>query len=301
MKKLYLMITITLTLLLSACSTTDSDKLTVAVSIVPQKAIVNAIAGDLVEVVTVIPPGNSPANYDPDARTMTQIMSSDIYFTIGVPTEEGNILGEIGDMNVVHLEDYVAEVYPDRMLEDDHEEEEHEEADHEEEEDDHGHTGRDPHIWLSIKRMVIMTEIVRDELIKLDPSNEELFRENAAKFINELNALDEEVDAMFDDVTFRTFIIYHPSFGYFADDYDLEMLELEEGGNEASARRLQEVIDFARANEVQTIFHQDEISSSQVLAIVDELNAELVLLTPLSEDYINNYRMVAESILETLK
>lgn len=318
MKKLLFILTIMITGLLTACTVDEEDKLTVAVSIVPQQAILEAVAGDLVEVVTVIPAGASPANYDPDARTMTEIMSSDVYFTIGVPTEAGNILGELDDINVVHLDELVGEVYPDLLLgeehededhDSDHEDEDHEDEDHDdededhedEEHDDHDHTGRDPHIWLSVKRMVLMTEIVRDELIKLDEANKEVYTENAETFINELNELDAEVEEMFHDLTFKTFIIYHPSFGYFADDYGLTMLELEEGGNEASARRLKEVIDFARDNDIHTIFHQDEISSSQVLAIVDELEAELVLLTPLSDDYINNYRKVAESILETLK
>ena len=66
-----------------------------------------------------------------------------------------------------------------------------------------------------------MVEIIRDELIDLDPDNETTYTENAAAFISDLEDLDDEVEEMFEDVTMNTFIIYHPAFGYFADDYDL--------------------------------------------------------------------------------
>lgn len=295
MKKLLLITLLSMSALLSGCTTTESDKISIAVTIIPQKAFVEAVAGDLVDVVTVIPPGNSPANYDPDAKTMTEIMSSDIYFTIGVPTEEGNILGELNDMKVVHLEDMVAEKYPDRYF---GEAEEHEEEDHDE--DEHSHEGRDPHIWLSIKRVIYMTEIIRDELIKLDPDNEETYKTNAASYIADLEALDLEIKDMYDEFTMKTFIIYHPSFGYFADDYGLDMMELEEDGKDATSQNLTDVIDFARDNNIKTVFYQSEISSTQVNAFADELDANKVQLNPLSEDYINNFKSVAEEIKKAL-
>ena len=206
-------------------------------------------------------------------------------------------------MNVVHLEELVGDVYPDRMFEDEHEHEGEHEDEHEHEgdhEDDHDHSGRDPHIWLSIKRVILMTEIIRDELIDLDPENETTYTENAATFIADLEELDEEVETMFESLTLKTFVIYHPAFGYFADDYGLTMMELEEEGKDATSQNLQEVIDFARDNNITTVFYQSEISSAQVDAFADELDATKVQLNPLSEDYIDNYRTFAQAIRDAL-
>jgi len=71
----------------------------VAVSIVPQKTFVKAVAGERVEVITMIPPGYSPANYAPDTRQLMAFSDASVYFTIGVPAEESNILPRIAKLN----------------------------------------------------------------------------------------------------------------------------------------------------------------------------------------------------------
>ena len=164
--------------LLVACQKSNSDqkKLQVAVSIVPQETFVKAVGGDLVDVVTLIPPGSSPANYQPTPKQMARLSESSIYFSIGVPAETANIMHKIEDFNedikIVELADIVDEQYSARFFEEDHEENEHaheeehgeeheedvhvegshSEETHEEDEEGHSHAGRDPHIWMSPKR-----------------------------------------------------------------------------------------------------------------------------------------------------
>ena len=143
---------------------------------------------------TLVPPGNSPANYEPTPELMEQLSEASLYLAIGVPTENANILPDIGDMEVVYLQDEVASVYPERTFES---------------------GSRDPHIWLSPKRVIVMVETIARELGELDPDNEEIYNENAASYIARLNALDTEIKAALADVQSRSFIVYHPAFGYF--------------------------------------------------------------------------------------
>lgn len=128
----------------------DKEKIKIAVSIVPQATFVKAVGGDWVDVVTMIPPGNSPSNYQPTPKEMTNLSEAEIYFAIEVPTEKANILEKVEEFNkdikVVSLADKVAEIYEDRNFTED------EEHSHDHEEDEHHHhDGRDPHIWLSPK------------------------------------------------------------------------------------------------------------------------------------------------------
>jgi len=304
MKKVFLLLLVFLSAFaLTSCDNEDSDRIKVAVSIVPQEAFVDAVGGDLVEVVSVIPVGYSPANYEPSAKEIVDINQSEIYFTIGVPAESGNIFPELNDLYMVHLEEEVAKVYPDRYFdyEHTHDEEESEEATEEEhEDDDHSEFSRDPHIWLSIKRVKVMVEVIRDELIKLDPDHETIYRENAESYLTQLDQLDEQIEALFEEKTMRTFIVYHPSFGYFADDYDLEMLALEEDGKEPSITHLKELIDFARDNNITRIYHQAEIDSERVETFKKDINGISVEVYPLKYEYIDAMLDIAEKIAEGL-
>ncbi len=85
-------------------------------TIVPEQTFAEAVCGELAEVVTLVPPGNSPENYEPTAQEMERFSDASVYFAIGVPTEEANILDNTGDIPVVYLQDKVSEVYPDRPL-----------------------------------------------------------------------------------------------------------------------------------------------------------------------------------------
>lgn len=259
---------------------TTSNKPIIAVSIVPEAAFVEAVAGDLVQVITIIPPGYSPGNYEPTALTMEEISKASLYFTIGVPTEAGNILPDIKNIEVVHLEDQVAASYPDRTF---------------------GDGGRDPHIWLSIKRAKVMVEVIRDHLIQMDPDHTQVYQTNTETFMNELQATDDTIKAIFSDVTMNKFIVFHPSFGYFADEYGLDMIALEEDGKEATAAHLQDVIDLAHQYQITAVFNQAEIDSSQVASFADEIHGQVVTLYPLSKDYCNNLIAMANAIREALR
>lgn len=285
------------------CDGQENDKLKVAVTIVPQAAFVDAVGGDLVEVITIIPVGFSPASYEPSAKEIVNLNKASVYFTLGVPAESGNIIPEVDDIPLVRLEDKVREVYDDLYFDYEHTHDE-EDTDHEEntdhEEETHSEFSRDPHIWLSVKRVKVMVQVIADELSIIDPANAETYQENASVYLGKLDKLDNDIQTLFDGKTIRTFIVYHPSYGYFSDDYDLEMLALEEDGKDPSIAHLQELIDFARANGINRIYHQAEIDSERVTTFKNDIDGISVKLYPLDYDYIETMLDLATKIAEGL-
>lgn len=257
-------------------------KLTVAVTILPQEAFVKAVCGDLVNILTIVPPGSSPESYEPTTKQMEEFAKADIYFTIGVPAEQSKSLFQAEKKNLVKLEESVAKVYPDLTLKG---------------------AGRDPHIWLSPKRAVVMVKTIAEEMAKLDPEHAEVYSGNALAYITQLEELDNTIKNMFSYVQSdkRKFITYHPSFGYFAADYGLEMVAIETEGREATAQDLQNLIDFAKENGLKAIFSQKESDSRQPEAFAQEIGGEVIILDPLSNDYINNMKSMAEQIAGTMK
>ena len=255
-------------------------KIIIAVTVLPQKALVEAVCGDLGEVVAMVPPGNSPGNYEPTPMAMEKFSKASIFFTIGVPTETANILPKATDMKVVKLQEKVAAKYPDREF---------------------APGKRDPHIWLSPKRAKTMVEVIAQEMSSLDEKNKNTYQKNAQTYIEELDKLDKDIKTTFEGVKNKKFIVFHPAYGYLADDYGLQMVELEQDGKEATPQHLQEVIDLAKKENLKVIFSQAEIDSKQPEAFAEEIGGKKVQLDPLSENYIPNLKNMTKSIVEAMK
>ena len=255
----------------------------VAVSIPPQETFVRAVAGNLVETITLIPPGRGPESYSPTPRDMESFSRASIYFAIGVPAEAANILPRARDFNsnlkIVSLCDEVKKIYPEREF---------------------PPGSRDPHIWLSPKRVKVMVETIAAELGAADADNKAVYERNALSYLRQLDILDREIKSMLSGIENRTFIAYHPAFGYFADDYNLEMLSLEKEGKEATARDLQDMINTARKRKIKAIFYQAEIDSRQAEVFAREIGGKAVMVAPLAPDYIDNLRRMARTFEEIL-
>lgn len=279
--------------------TADSGRQVIAVSIVPQETFVRKIAGDLFDVISLVPPGYSPETYQPTPLMMEKLSRAKLYFAVGVPTETSNILPKLKDLNkdarVVDLFEIVAKTYPPIYFN-----EEHSDDEAPGEHDSHDHIGYDPHIWLSPKRVIVMLETIADELSLIDPENRSTYERNAAEYIKEIEDLDLEIRKTLEGITTRSFFIYHPSFGYFAEDYNLEMLSLEFGGKEATAAGLQKMADLAKQKNIRVIFYQAENDSKQTKAFAEEIDGIAMEVDPLSADYIDNMVKIAQTFNDVM-
>jgi zinc transport system substrate-binding protein len=267
-----------------SCMKTDestSDLIQISVSILPEKTFVEAVSKDKADVNVVIPPGGSPATYEPTPQEVAKLADADLYLAIGVPTEANNIIPLIDTdtTKLVMLHTQVKEIYPDIIL---------------------SGTNRDPHIWLSVKRVIVMTRIIADELSLLDPENETFYQDNADAYIAALTTLMNDADTKLASLQNRTFIVFHPAFRYLAEDFNLEMIALEQDGKEATAERIAEMIDFAKAEGIKVIFYQAEFSSVQAQAFAEEIGGQTMMLAPLSPDYINNLKAMIDLFYEVL-
>ncbi|MFO7887150.1 MAG: zinc ABC transporter substrate-binding protein [Eubacteriales bacterium] len=302
MKKLIILIIIIITIATGCSSNRDNlqesnNSLNVIVSIEPQRTFVKKVTGELANINVVIPEGYSPANYQPSPKEIQDISSGEVYFSIGVESEKSFILPKLGDLNkeieLIDLQKKVIKKHEVLHIDDQDQDEDH----------GHGHEEGeiDPHIWLSPKRVITIVEIVRDYMIENDEANKKEYNENASEYIKELNNLNEDLVDTFKGLENKAFIIYHPAFSYFASDYGLEMITIEEDGKEATAKRIQKVVDFALENDIKVIFYQNEFDSSQANIIANEIDGEVVEVAPLSGNYIENMYKIRDKFAEVLK
>lgn len=302
-----------------------AKKLKAVVTILPQQEWVKAVAGDLVEVSTLLPPGASPEIYQASPKEMVALEEADLYFTISVPVEvEGIIPNTETKADIVDLAAAALAKYPDLFFEDDHDHDhdhdhEHGKDDHDHDHDHdkdkdnhdhdhdhnhdhehHHHRGRDPHIWMSPKRVVVMVEAIRDALVEADAANAEAYKKNAEDYIKKLNEQDAKLKDVLSKVKTKSFIIMHPSMGYFADEYGLEQVSIEKEGKQATAEHLKNVIDFAKDHNIKVIFYQKEFDNNQAKTIAAEVGGEVMELEPLAPNYLENLDKLSHAFENTL-
>jgi zinc transport system substrate-binding protein len=176
-----------------------------------------------------------------------------------------------------------------------HEDSDHEPAKHEEEhEHHHDNFMADPHIWLSPPMVRVMAIKIRDTLIEADPEHEQQYRNNYFKFANEINTLDTKILNMFAKADKSSFMVYHPSWGYFARNYGLEQIPIELEGKEPSPRELVQLIKFAEKNSVGAIFIQPQFSRKSAESIASSIGAKVLVADPLAEDWAANLEKAAK-------
>ena len=261
---------------LAGCNQTDGEKPKIAVSIIPLSGFAQEIAGDKFDIITLVPAGFSVETFEPTPKQMEEYAKSALTFAIGVPAEDAILKDP--QMPVVNLHEKAKEVYDYRYF------------------DEETKKDRDPHIWLSVRRMAVMVAAMGEAIAGLDPENAEFYRTNAAKLEAELEELDGDLQEIFGTVQNKQFVVFHPAYGYLADDYGLTMYALEEEGKEATPQHMQEIIDIAKAAGVKGIFYQAEMDSKQAEAFAEELGGETVMLAPLAPNYIENMRYMAETL-----
>jgi len=269
------------------------DKLNVVVSILPQAYFVEQIGKDKVDVSVMIPPGGNPHTYEPTPGQLKDLSRADIYVKVGSGVEfELAWMDKLVSFNKNMLVCDSSKGIKLIAMTEHHHEDEAESRHHGEE--DHHHGGKDPHVWLSPSNAIVMVSNIRDAMIKRDPQNEQFYRDNASRLVLELSDLKQEIESMLANLPTRTFMIFHPAWGYFASDFNLRQVAAEECGKDPTPRQLAGLIKQAKDLNARVIFSSPQFSQRSARVIADEIDGRVELIDPLAKDYINNLRKAAE-------
>ncbi len=221
MKKIFFLLCITLSSLALA-------KPIVIVSILPQKTFVEKIAKDKVDVTTMVEVGSSPHAYEPKASQMVALSKADVYFSIGVEFENvwlEKFKSQNAKLTFVNLSDSLPKL---EMHKEEH-------AQHA----GHAHGSSDPHTWTSPKNVAIMAQTIYKTLAALDANNEAFYKTNLEAFLQEIQATDAEIKLLLKDIAPQSsFMVFHPSWGYFAHEYNLQQISVEVEGKSPKPKEM---------------------------------------------------------------
>jgi len=298
-----------------------TGKLPVFVTILPQKYFVQQIGKDLVDVQVMVQPGADPHTYEPKPQQMVAISKAKVYFTIGIEFEAANlekITSTNSDLKLIHTDHGIEKLAMEAHHHDDdhageHHEGEHHEDEHAHEKDQHHedeaahdqdhdeHAGLDPHIWLSPPLVKIQARTILAALQEADPANKSSYQTNFEEFIERIDQLDAELKNSFADKKGMQFMVFHPSWGYFAHAYGLEQMPIEVEGKDPKPAQLKELIEHARENGIKVIFVQPQFSAQSAEVVAREIDGQVIFADPLAEDWAANLRQVKEKFQAALK
>jgi len=264
----------------ASCSGARGSDNTITVSILPQKYFVDVLSDSALKVNVMVPPGASHSTYSPTTRQFKDLSDSRLYIGIGhlgYETAWLDRLGELNkDMKLLNLSDYTELIAGD--------------CDHDHEgEDEHAH-GIDPHIWLSPKVITELLPLMRDALIESYPELKATIEANYSKLMAQIEETDAAMQATCENLSYRSFMIFHPALTYLARDYGLEQKVIEVDGKEPSPAYLASLIESARQDSIRVIFIQQEYDVRNARTIAKEAGIELVVIDPMKYDWVENIK-----------
>jgi zinc transport system substrate-binding protein len=261
-----------------ACSSSapPPQRPVVVVSVLPQAYFVERLAGDLVDIEVMIPPGASPSSYEPSIGQLRAMSDASLYVKVGHPNFPferawlDDLLSERSDLTVVDCASDVREA------------------------------NEDPHIWLSPGCVRAIAPKISGALVDLMPARRPDLERNLQSLLADVDNLDAEIHALLDPHVGRQILVFHPAWSYFTREYGLEQVAIEREHKEPSSHELSDLIDDAHHRGFQVVFVQPQLSRRSADLVAMELGAEVVVLDPLARNWLSNMRHVAETIEECL-
>lgn len=267
-----------------SCSRQENAERVISVTILPQKFMAEQIAGERFIINCVVPENGNPEAYDPSPRQLAEVEKSEAYIQVGMLGFEMAWMERLSrnnpDMKIYNLSQGV------EMMQTQH---------------SHTHSNGakhtaivdDPHIWCSPKNARIMAYNIYKALVDLDTLGREYYTVRYERLVERIDSVDNVMKQYLAPIEGSAFAIYHPSLSYFARDYGLHQLCIENMGKESSAFAMKNIVDKAREMGVEIVFVQAEFNPRQVATFAQELNAQTVEINPLNYDWINEMIKIA--------
>ena len=248
----------------------NSGKIKIAVSTFALYDIANAVGGKAVEVEMVIPFGVEVHSFEPTPKTIIEIKKSTLFLFSGAALEPWIQKLPTSD-NMQDMSQYVdlREVAV-------HGEDHHKES--------HHHGAVDPHYWLDVGNMKLLTQKIALMLVKQDPQNESHYVQRATAYIDELSAIDSAYKKQLQTCALNEVILHHNTLGYVAARYGFKVESLTGLSPDAlaDAKTMARLAKSIKEKGIEVLFFEAFVSDRLMNNLAKENNIRLDYLEPLA-------------------
>ena len=244
------------------------------VSIEPLRYFAEEIAGNRFQVITMVPQNSNPETYEPTAQQMIALNESRLFFMVGEigfeRTWSKRLQQNAPQTTFVNTSNGIKLIA-------------------------HGHGISDPHTWMSCQNANIIARNMLQALIQCSPKDSSYFAKNFQQLQQTITQTQQTLVATLQGKP-STFLIYHPSLSYFAREYGLQQLTIEEEGREPSALQLQQLIKTAHLKKPRVLFMQKEFANRNIHVVAESTHTKIVEINPLSYQWPQEMRHIAQAL-----
>ena len=259
----------TIAIAASACGRSNPAPSNAVLSVVTTNNIVEdwvqRVGGDRVGVLSLVPAGADPHNFQPGARDITSVADADLVFSIGLGLEETWLKDMLNTDSTNSGSNIALGDVIDPIRNEDHSDE------------DHPDGALDPHFWFDPLRVKLAISAIALQFTALDPLGAETYRDNSISYLSELDDLHAWAQTTLNTVPEdrRVLITSHHTLGYFALRYSYQIIgtiipNITEG-TEITAMDLTELIDTVIKQGVPAIFVENTTNERMANRIADEV------------------------------
>lgn len=245
---------------------TSDEKLQVVGDFTIVSDIIERVGGDRVDVYNIIPQGNEPHEWDASPEDSKKVADADAVFYFGWNLEG---LDSDNDNWVYKLLNAV-----DRDKEDDDVFALSDNIEQLKLGTEEFKGTPNPHGFNTPKNGIIMVENTRDAYIEIDPDHQDVYEENAAEFIEELEDLDRQYEEKLGDLPEekRILVTGEGAFQYIAETYGLKegFIWERDGENEGTPEQIKKAIEFVKENEPNALFDEYTSDKRPMKTVSDE-------------------------------
>jgi len=253
---------------------TPSGKPKILVTVEPYVEMVHQIAGDKVEILSVIPAGVDPHNWEPTIKDMSKLGNARIWFTIG-ETFEGTLFKKLHEvtpsLSEVSLASVVDLISPEA----------------------HAHPGcnacYDTHLWLSPKEDIKQSKLILETLIHLMPDESQYFAKNQASLEAKLVKMDQRLTKSLAPYKGKVLVTTHGAYTYFCRDYGIKQLVIEpSSGKEPRSQDITKVVNQIRTEKANIIgiFIQPQHANKAAKKIAALMKFPIYMVDPYEREYL---------------
>lgn len=247
----------------------------VVVSIEPLRFFTQSIAGDRMDVVSLVPEGISPEMYEPTPQQMMMLSDAKAFFKVGQLGFETTWLPKVSenvpDLPIVDTSEGLSSL-------------------------DMRSSVFDPHTWTSPRLATSICQTICDALCAIDTAGTAYYRLRLDSLTRRIANVETQIHQLLKDQPYRTFVIAHPALTEFAADFGLKQLSIEKDGKEPGVQWMKTLVTQCRQDSVKTILVQPEFNPAMACTLARETGAAIVTVNPLSYDWENEMLHIAQAI-----
>ena len=255
------------------------SQVNVVAGILPAQYLADMIGGKYIKTTCLIQPGVEAHSFTVSPQDMFILSRARLYLAYGFPFEN-NLVNKLKSLNpnlkVVFLYTGLKRHF--------------ENTPH-----------PDPHIWLSPKRFLYQAHTVLEALEELLPDKKAELRHKYQLLAEKIIATDLKIQTLLDQVKKRTFLVYHPAWSYFSEDYGLKMISIQKEGKDPLPQQLLGLFQKIRKEKIKTIFVQNTFHSPSVGAFIANAGLKKIVIKDIFYDWPDEIVKMVKFIVRGLE